>query len=326
MRIVILSGGSGRRLWPLSNEGRAKQFLQIFPAPQGGHESMLMRVHRRILEAHPDASVLLAASAGQAPMVAEQLGDVPVCVEPARRDTFPAICLAAAYLHDVCGADEAEPIVFCSSDGDAQSSFYACFTRMVQALDEGFELAALGVAPTYPSAKYGYALPEAPADTSRVASFVEKPDSERAMSLIAEGALWNTGVYAMRLGYALAQAKRLLGTSSYEELLDSYEDLDPVSFDYAVAEGEENLAVVRYDGLWRDLGTWVTMADALPAESSGRVSMRDSAGTLAINELDAPLLVLGINDAIVCATEQGVLVASRSATSHMKPDVDALLD
>ena len=107
MNVVLLSGGSGKRLWPLSNDIRSKQFIQIFRTEDGGYESMVQRVYRQLRAVDPEAAVNIAAPKTQVSAIHNQLGDqVRICVEPCRRDTFPAIALATAYLHDVCGVSE----------------------------------------------------------------------------------------------------------------------------------------------------------------------------------------------------------------------------
>ena len=102
MNIILLSGGSGKRLWPLSNEVRSKQFLKIFKKADGSHESMVQRMYRMIQEVDKDAAVTIATSENQVTSIRSQLGDsVGISIEPCRRDTFPAIALATAYLHDI---------------------------------------------------------------------------------------------------------------------------------------------------------------------------------------------------------------------------------
>ena len=117
MNIVLLSGGSGKRLWPLSNDVRSKQFIKIFKLENGSYESMLQRVYRQIKATNPGATVTIATSKSQVSAIHNQLGeDVGVSVEPCRRDTFPAIALATAYLHDVQGVSEDEAVVVCPVD------------------------------------------------------------------------------------------------------------------------------------------------------------------------------------------------------------------
>lgn len=111
MNIVLLSGGSGKRLWPLSNDIRSKQFLKLFKTDDGSYESMVQRVYRQIISVEPDAGVTIATSKTQVSAIKNQLGEkVDICVEPCRRDTFPAIALASAYLHDIKGVPYSESV------------------------------------------------------------------------------------------------------------------------------------------------------------------------------------------------------------------------
>jgi len=117
MNIVLLSGGSGKRLWPLSNDIRSKQFLKILKGENGKYESMVQRVYRQICSVDSNAEVTVATSKSQISMIRNQLGDkVGISVEPCRRDTFPAIALTTAYLHDVKGISEEEVIIVCPVD------------------------------------------------------------------------------------------------------------------------------------------------------------------------------------------------------------------
>ena len=122
MNIVLLSGGSGKRLWPLSNEVRSKQFIKIFRKPMtregdpDTYESMVQRVYRQIRSVDPNAFVTVATSKSQVSAIHNQLGEVGISVEPCRRDTFPAIALATAYLHDVIGLPAEEAVVVCPVD------------------------------------------------------------------------------------------------------------------------------------------------------------------------------------------------------------------
>ncbi|MGN0995616.1 MAG: sugar phosphate nucleotidyltransferase [Candidatus Ventricola sp.] len=238
MNIVLLSGGSGKRLWPLSNDIRSKQFIKIFRAPDGGYESMVQRVYRQIRRVDPDAAVTIATSRAQVSAIHSQLGDgIGVSVEPCRRDTFPAIALASAYLADVMGMDEREPVVVCPVDPYAEEDYFAALRALSDQAARGeANLVLMGIEPTYPSEKYGYIIPETAETTARVRAFKEKPTAAAAAQYIAQGALWNGGVFAFRLGYVLDRARALLGYTDYQELLARYDTLTRISFDCAVAE------------------------------------------------------------------------------------------
>ena len=126
MNIILLSGGSGKRLWPLSNDIRSKQFIKIFRKADGSYESMVQRVYRQIKEADPGAKVTVATSRSQISAIHNQLGEnVGISVEPCRRDTFPAIALATAYLHDVQGVPEEETVVVCPVDPYVEEDYFA---------------------------------------------------------------------------------------------------------------------------------------------------------------------------------------------------------
>ena len=202
MNIILLSGGSGQRLWPLSNEIRSKQFIKIFHTADGGLESMVQRVCRQIREVDPEAQVTIATSKSQVSAIYSQLGqDVGVSVEPCRRDTFPAIVLSVAYLKDVLGVAEDEPIVICPVDPYVETAYFQALQALCDRAGESeANLVLMGIEPTYPSEKYGYIIPETADDLSRVTMFREKPTKEAAEEYIAKGALWNGGVFAFRLG------------------------------------------------------------------------------------------------------------------------------
>lgn len=125
MHIILLSGGSGKRLWPLSNDIRSKQFIKIFRTEEGGYESMVQRVYRQIRRADGEAGITIATSRAQVSSIHNQLSDeVGICVEPCRRDTFPAIVLAAAYLRDVRGISEKEAVVVCPVDPYVEEDYF----------------------------------------------------------------------------------------------------------------------------------------------------------------------------------------------------------
>lgn len=236
MNIVLLSGGSGQRLWPLSNDIRSKQFIKIFRKADGTLESMIQRVYRQIKTVDPEAVVTIATSKSQVSAINNQLGEnVGISVEPCRRDTFPAIALAAAYLKDVQGVAENEPIVICPVDPYVEKDYFEALQDLCKRAGESdANLVLMGIEPTYPSEKYGYIIPETAKQLSRVTMFREKPTKEVAQEYIAQGALWNGGVFALRLGYVLKRAHELIDFTDYEDLFQKYDTLQKISFDYAV--------------------------------------------------------------------------------------------
>lgn len=327
MNLILLSGGSGRRLWPLSNDVRSKQFIKIFKNEAGDYESMVQRVYRQIQEADPDARLTIATGEQQVSSIRNQLGErVAISLEPARRDTFPAIALAAAYLKDVQGVGEDEPIVICPVDPHVDVSYFYALKRLSALAGAGrANLSLLGITPTYPSEKYGYIIPTAPGEVSPVSTFKEKPDVKTAERYLSQGALWNGGVFAMKLGYILRRAHELMAFSDYWDLFHHYAEQTKISFDYAVVEHETSIQVLRYTGAWADVGTWNTFAEAMSEPTVGRVTLDDTCENLhVINELNIPVLCMGCRDMVVAASNDGILVADKHQSSYIKPYADRL--
>lgn len=330
MHIILLSGGGGKRLWPLSGNLNSKQFLQLLPAPAGGLESMLQRMVRQMDEAQLGAHIVIAANAAQQSLIAAQLGSrAEVVAEPERRDTFPAIALSAAYLADCCHAAPDEPVVVMPSDTYTEAAYFATVARMARAVEgDVAQMVLMGIKPTEPSPKFGYMVPAATPRAGEpfpVSRFVEKPDATTAGQLLARGAMWNGGVFAFRLELVLQIVRQQLGTCAYAEVKQRYGELTKTSFDYAVVERAERVAAVPYEGAWKDLGTWDVLSQELPPQV-GRVLTQGCHGTTAINRLKQPLVVLGADNLIVVATDDGILVAPKAATTALKDVVSKLDD
>ncbi|NLZ19382.1 MAG: cupin domain-containing protein [Bacteroidales bacterium] len=327
MHIILLSGGSGKRLWPLSNEIRSKQFIPIFKCEDESYESMIQRVYRQVKAADPDATVTIATSKNQASAIRNQLGEnVGISVEPCRRDTFPAIALAAAYLHDVQGVDKEEPVVVCPVDPWVEEDYFAALRRLSDLAEKGkANLTLMGIEPTYPSEKYGYILPRAKGKVSAVSSFKEKPSAKVAAGYIAQGALWNGGVFAFKLGYVLRRAHELVSFTDYKDLFEKYASLTKISFDYAVVEHERSIEVMRFGGSWRDIGTWNTLTEAMSEPTMGKVILGEGCeGVNVINEMNVPVLCMGLKDVIVAAAPDGILVTDKEASGRIKPYVEGI--
>lgn len=328
MNIVLLSGGSGKRLWPLSNDVRSKQFIKIFPAGRGKYESMVQRVYRQILEVDPDAKVTIATSKTQVSAIHNQLGtDVGISIEPCRRDTFPAIALATMYLIDEMGIDPNEPVVVCPVDPYVEKEYFEALKKLSDLAERGgANLTLMGIEPTYPSEKYGYIIPKDTAEVSDVETFKEKPTVDVAKDYISKGALWNGGVFAYKLKYVADRAHELIDFKDYRDLFSKYDTLEKISFDYAVVEKEEKISVMRFKGSWKDLGTWNTLTEAMEEDIIGKGVMNDKCnGVNIINELNVPILAMGLTDVIISASPEGILVSDKEQSSYIKPYVDDMV-
>ena len=327
MNIVLLSGGSGKRLWPLSNDVRSKQFIKIFKREDGTYESMLQRMYRQILNTDPNSLITVATSRSQVSSIHNQIGEkIGVCVEPCRRDTFPAIALAASYLHDRKNLSEDDVIVVCPVDPYVESDYFVALQQLSEiAHDDDANLFLMGIEPTHPSEKYGYIIPHNTANISSVETFKEKPDMETAKKYIRQGALWNSGIFAFKLKYLLEKAHELIDFENYEDLYAKYESLNKISFDYAVVEKEQKIKVMRFSGKWQDLGTWNALTEAMDENSVGNAKMSNGCENVhVINELDMPILCMGLNNIVVSASPDGILVSDKEQSSYIKPLVDQM--
>ena len=361
MKIVLLSGGSGKRLWPLSNDIRSKQFLKVVKNGDGETESMLQRVHRQMQAAGLGDGVTVATGAAQVESIKGQLGEaVSIVVEPERRNTFPAIALSAAYLYFEKNCPMEETVVVLPVDPYVGEEYFRMLHKLDAAVQAGAaDLVLMGVAPTYPSEKYGYIIPQAGRDekglarnipgnhgegkegifpgTSRegrlvgnensqllpVLEFREKPDMQTAEELIQKGGLWNCGVFALKLSYLMAIVKKTIPCACYADVLRQYGEFEKTSFDYAVVEKAESVAVLPYHGEWKDLGTWNTLTEVMEEKPIGDVVVSEKCrNTHVINELSIPIVVMGAKDMIVAASPDGILVSDKEQSSYIKGYVE----
>ncbi len=328
MNIILLSGGSGKRLWPLSNDIRSKQFIKIFKDADGNYESMVQRVYRQIKKVDAGADITIATSKTQVSSIHNQLGmDVGISIEPCRRDTFPAIALATAYLVDVKGISPEESVVVCPVDPYVETEYFEALKSLSEQADKGeANLVLMGIEPTYPSEKYGYILPKTADNLSEVSSFKEKPSVDVAKDYISQGALWNGGVFAYKLKYVLDRAHELIDFIDYQDLYNKYDTLTKISFDYAVVEKEDKIQVMRFKGEWKDLGTWNTLTEAMEENVVGKGVCNDTCkGVHIVNEMDVPVLAMGLTDVVISASPEGILVSDKEQSSYIKPYVDSFV-
>ena len=328
MNIILLSGGSGKRLWPLSNDIRSKQFIKIFKDENGDSQSMLQRVDGQIKNVDESASITIATSKSQVSAIKNQLADkVNISVEPCRRDTFPAIALSVSYLYDVLGISEDEAVVVSTVDPYVDEKYFQAFAELAcLAEKEEKNLVLMGIEPTYPSEKYGYIIPNGAEKVSTVSMFKEKPDAITAEQYIKQGALWNSGVFAFKLKYVLDAAHKLIDFKDYYDLFDKYATLTKISFDYAVVEKEPKITVMRYIGQWKDLGTWNTLTEAMAEPVIGKAVLNDKCEDVhVINELNLPILCMGLRNMVVAAGPEGILVSEKEQSSYIKPFVDNII-
>lgn len=325
MQLILLSGGSGKRLWPLSNDARSKQFLPLLASPNGEMESMVQRVMRQIRESKLTENITFATNATQKDCIINQLGEnVNIVTEPERRDTFPAIALATSYLAKKLKCDNDEVVVIMPCDVYTESEYFVTIGKMVKAVECNVaELVLMGIKPTYPSEKFGYVLPQIETAFNDeylfVKHFTEKPTENVAKELLKQHAFWNGGVFAFRLGYMMNIVNQYVKTDTFEDIRKHYTEFPKTSFDYEVAENAHSVAVVPFFGEWKDLGTWNSLCEELPSTNIGNVMMGDrNENTHAINELDIPVFCNGLKNIVVAASPDGIMVCGKQETERIK--------
>jgi mannose-1-phosphate guanylyltransferase/mannose-1-phosphate guanylyltransferase/mannose-6-phosphate isomerase len=326
---VILSGGEGRRLWPLSSPERPKQFLALT-----GDETLLQQTVRRLAVAETFAAPIVIGGAGQRFLIAEQLREAGlaagrIVLEPMGRNTGPALAVGALI------AEAANPnglILSVHADAaipDAEA-FRATVAKGVAAAEAG-ALVLFGVAPTFPATGYGYIQPGAAIDGAarRVERFLEKPDAERAETLVAGGALWNSGIFLMRASRLIAEfeahAPAVLAAAraaiAGAEADPDFLRLDPAAFaaapsiaiDHAVFERTAEAAVVAAEFAWSDIGSWSAVWEAQAKDAAGNAvrgpAVLEAADRCLVFAEGTKVAAYGVADLVIVATAERVLVA-----------------
>ncbi|WNS44200.1 sugar phosphate nucleotidyltransferase [Paenibacillus sp. MMS20-IR301] len=323
MHTILLCGGSGQRLWPLSGRIRSKMFLRLLPAPGGGTESMIGRVCRQLRHAGLDESLLFAAHQDQAGLVRRYTGNCyPVIGEPHKRGTFTAAALGALHLYSAGKAKPEDILCVAPADMYADESFFLKFHEFTDVLAaSGADLALLGTKPSAPSDQYGYIIPE-PGSTdayAKVLTFEEKPEIVRAQELIEAHALWNCGVFAFTLSFMLSHLEKMGLPTDAAAFIEQYPGLPVRSFDKEVAERSAKAVVLRHEGEWGDLGSWSTLAARLQTPVIGNGAIWGEArDTHIVNELNVPLHVIGVPGIIAVGSPEGILIAAKKEANRIK--------
>ncbi len=332
---VILCGGSGTRLWPLSRKALPKQFV-----PLVGEKSLLALTVERVAPLADGAPLIAVAAQAHRFLVADALeaagANAHILLEPEGRNTAPAMALAALL------ARGEDVLLFCPADHhipDAEA-FRSTVRRGVAAAQAG-AIVTFGIAPTFPSEAYGYILEGAPrADGSRaVAGFVEKPPAAKAQSLLLQGgALWNAGIFLCRADTLLAALERhapdilasvraaMAGASRDGAFIRpeaaAFLACRAESIDYAVMERHDHIAVLPFQGAWSDVGSWNAVADLTAADADGnRIAGRglaERACNTFIHAPHRPVVALGTRDLLIIDTPDALLVAARDHAEQVK--------
>jgi len=330
---VILCGGSGTRLWPVSRKAVPKPFL-----PLVSEETLFEQAVRRVAGDDRFAAPIVVAGAAHADLVTAQLGDTPgarLVIEPAAKNTAPAIALAAALL-----PPDAVMLVCPSDHHIAGSAAFRAAAIAAAALARKDYLVAFGIAPDRPETGYGYLQRGAPlAGGFAIRRFVEKPDLAHAQKYLASGEYsWNGGIFAFRAGHLLAElaahrpemarlvAEAVAGGHNegarFHPAAEAFAAIDGDSIDYAVMENTAAAAMVPADMGWSDIGNWAALAEALAgtADAVGNVvrvrgerssvDLADCTGVFAMT--DGPRIsAVGLTDLCIIVSDGEVLVTTR---------------
>jgi mannose-1-phosphate guanylyltransferase len=314
---VVMAGGTGTRLYPASRADRPKQFLSF-----GDDRSLLARTVDRCSFAD---EVVVLTGERYAEAVHDHAPDATVLVEPAPKDTGPALVYAAHEFRDLLGECV---LLNLPSDHVVGDGFEPVARRAAEVAVETGGLVTLGIEPDRPATGYGYVVPGADRrDHSEVARFREKPDAETATDLLDRGCYWNAGMFAWTPDALLAAAR----DSPLSDLVDALDEdrpgpgfdaVEPVSIDYAVMEGATDAYVVPADVAWDDLGAWDALARLLAADGDGNVALGealtvDAAGTVVASD-DKHVSVVGVDDLVVAAFDDRVLVVPKAEAQRVR--------
>lgn len=334
MYTVLLSGGSGKRLWPLSNNINSKQYLKLFhkedetnATADNSKCSMIQRIWGQLEQAGLSSNLIITACSNQTEIIREQLGDVEIAVEPTRRDTFPAVALSCSYLVSCMRATPEETVIILPVDSYTEKEYFETVKKLERVLLSGMDVALLGTKPTYPSLKYTYIVPKSIEGNGRIEvdGYIEGQDVASTENLIGQGALWSCGVYCFRIGFILDKLKEYGVSAEYSELYKEYDKLPKTSFDYEVLKNTKKLAAIEYKGMWKKLGTWNTFTEEIVEKDIGNVAVGEGTeGTHVINELSIPIVTLGAKNMVIAASPEGILVSDKVSSSFITPYVEKM--
>ncbi len=342
---VVMCGGAGTRLWPVSRESMPKQFVPLID-----ERSTFQQVLGRIADIELFDRPIIITNSDFRFIVAEQLREcdieADIVLEPMRRDSAMAVAVAAALAHE---RDPEASVLVLAADHvvrDVEAFKSAC-REAATAAAEGL-IVTFGINPTFPATHYGYIRAGARVNGGAalaVEAFVEKPDAETASGYVAESYLWNSGNFAFRAGIMLDEIARYepeIAAAATQAVEGMARDLDflrlpPEPFaqapkksnDYAVMERTDRAAVVPVDLGWSDVGSWSAVWDVMSHDaegnaSTGSVVFYDSRNSLVRSEDAILTAVVGLEDIIVVATPDAVLVTSRDKAEQVKGLVEQL--
>ena len=337
---LIMAGGSGTRLWPLSRRKRPKQLLKLFDGA-----SLLEHSRRRLDGIFAPENIWIITSAGYLDLVAEQLPDIPranLSGEPVGRDTANAIGLAA---HLLARRDPDGTMAVFTADHliSPQDEFAEAIELGLAAAEQFPEsLITFGIIPANPHTGYGYIHRGEPVGegTYRVTAFQEKPSQEVAESYLQSGEyFWNSGMFAWRVSAILAELQRCLPENhralaelarnwdervGTDQLAQKFASLQRISIDFGVMEKARSVFTVEMDCRWLDLGSWSSIAGTREPDSQGNIRLApqslivDGGGNIIVSESDHLVAIMGLDDLVVVHGQDATLICRREHEQRIK--------
>lgn len=335
MKIVIMAGGKGIRLWPRSVGDRPKQFLAL-----ASQESMLQQTYNRFRKFVDAADLYVVAGHSYAPLIFEQLPQLDrnhMIVEPDQRDTGPCIALTSRFFLQQ-GIDDVMVTAPADQYIPDDKALMETLLEAEQLARKDHSIVTLGIIPSRPETGYGY-IHAAPEETTsrarRVLKFVEKPNEQRVHELLLEANMyWNSGIFIWKPS-TIEYYLKLYQQEMWEKLWLSKEPLDSVyaalpkiSVDYAIVEKAATVFVIPFRFVWDDIGSWTAMERIFPKDEQGNIKSGNIYTHLAHNSIiyaeEQSVIAIGVEDLIIVSTKNGLLVCRKSDEQHIKKATEAL--